>query len=210
MLKSRTQKGYLKRYLLFNIREKGGVLLLGGLFLAGAVIGIRLFYGDDGQLQQIMESLFGTQTQVAQYNGFLPDFFTSLWGNGVLLGILFLCGFCAISQPAVLFVLLFKGLGFGLTGAFLYSYGEKSSVLYYILVLLPETIISVILLVGATKESLRFTLRFVQVILPGIGQNAEETSLKIYIARFILFFILAAAAAFLTAVIKMVYAAFLM
>ncbi len=209
MLKTRAQKGYLKRYLLFNLREKGGVLLLGGVFLMGTVLGVRLLYGDGGQLRQIMESLFGAQTEIAQYQGFLPDFFTALWGTGVLLGILFLCGFCAIGQPAILFVLLFKGLGFGLTGAFLYSCGDKGAVLYYVLVLLPETIGAVILLVAAAKEAIGFTLTFAQVVLPSLGSTNQGVSLKIYIARFVLFFILVVVVAFLTAVIKMLYAAFL-
>ncbi len=64
-------------------------------------------------------------------------------------------------------------------------------------------------MVAAAKEAIGFTLTFAQVVLPSLGSTNQGVSLKIYIARFVLFFILVVVVAFLTAVIKMLYAAFL-
>jgi hypothetical protein len=92
------------------------LILLGALFLAGAFCGSGL-YRTMGEKTANTLILLLSGTGEAQSFRFGSVFRTVFFTNLGLCALLFLCGFCAISQPVILLVPFVKGLGFGLVAA---------------------------------------------------------------------------------------------
>lgn len=203
----KVQRGYVKRYLLFNLREKGGTLLLGGIFLLGAIIGSQIINLGEERVVGILGTLFegGKQEGVT----FLEAFLSLLTTDSMFLIALFLLGFCAIGQPFMVFLLLYQGLGFGLTGAYLLSQG-KIAFVYYALALLPKMLCFLGIQIAATREAILFSLRFLQQICPIASAKGSAQSVQIYIGRFVFFLLLTSAASFLGALLTLTATNFLM
>ena len=196
----KTRKGYLKRYLLFNLREKGGVLILGGLFLLGTVLGSRLLSMEQDELYELLTALESVRTEDTE------DFRTMLesgfLAGGTVILLLFFNGFCAVGQPLSAFLLFYRGLGFGLTGAYLLSQGQ-ASFRYYIMALLPEMLFELAIQVAAARESILFSLRFLQQLLPVDNIRSEQATVRMYVARFVFFLLLTAACSFMAAALHL-------
>lgn len=206
------QKGYIKRYLVFQFRDKAIVLLLGLVFIGGTIIGSRVTSSDSsGQIAALLQSLLGGKGIADWEQDFLASLLSAFGGNALLIAGLFLCGFCAVSQPIIIFILLFRGLGFGLLGGYLYGVGQKGAVLYYALVVLPEMMASVIVLVAAAREALSFTKNFLQVLLPTVQSvnRKNEIPVRAYCFRFVLILLLSAVMSLVIALIKTTYFSFI-
>ena len=99
---------------------------------------------------------------------------------------MFFCGFCAISQPLIALVPFFKGLGFGLSASTMLSIYGSSAMGYLIVLLLPGTILSTLVLLFCCKESLGLSCMFFQVINP-LQMPSEGTSVGDYCVKYIIF-----------------------
>ena len=199
------KKGYAGRYVRHELGKNKLNLLLGCVFLLGALVGCQLAGQDSETILSQLGSLFSATGQSA---GFLDTVVASFAANAVLLLILCLCGLGAVFQPLALGVLFWRGLGLGVLGVYSYSAGERAAVLYYLLVLLPQALLEVLLLVSAAGKSLRFSVRFFTQLLP---ERVTETlpaphgSLGGYLAKFLIFYLLSGTAALLTGVLRLVF-----
>lgn len=199
------QKGYVKRYFVYQIRDKALVLILGGTFLGGVIIGCRVAAGDSGQLSAVLQNLLGLNMTTGVEQNFLTYMTTAFTTNALLVAGLFICGFCAISQPLILFILFFKGLGFGLMGSYLYGLGQKSAIIYYSLVLLPEMLLSITILIVSSKEAFAFTKNFLQILIPTSQKDKTGIPVQAYCFRFLLYIILTGMISLIIALIKTTY-----
>ncbi len=199
------KKGYTARYMKHQLDKNRTTLLLGLVFLVGVAVGGRLA----SQELTILDSLTAFLSQTKGSSGFVSGVMTTFATNAALLLLICLCGFGAIFQPLVLTVLLFKGLGFGVLGVYAYSSGDRGAIMYYLLVLLPEAVLTVLILVTAAKESLRFSARFLAELLPhreGTEQSSPTGSgVGIYLARFVVFYLLNGSAALLVGILKLLF-----
>lgn len=109
--------------------------------------------------------------------------------EGLQLLILFFCGFCAIGQPLAIFLLGYRGLGFGLCAACFAQQG-KGAYLYYLIAVLPETCLFLFLQITAIRESLSFSLFFLRPLFGINGLRGSTVAPRIYILRFFLLFLL--------------------
>lgn len=188
---TRKGKSNLKRFLMYHIREKGAVVLLGLLFLAGVAAGSQIYPLCDGEQQQFLNSLFHLQ----QDSTLMESFHSNFLSESAQLGLLFLCGFCAIGQPVAAFLLLFRGLGLGMTGACLAQQGREAFG-YYALVLLPQTLLFLLLQIAATREAIAFSMGFLRQLLGMSGMRGLTVTARVYLLRFLLLFFLCILAAF--------------
>lgn len=98
---------------------------------------------------------------------------SSFGASTLILFFLFLCGLGAVFQPVVLLVLFLRGLGLGVMGVYAYSAGQA---MWYLAVLLPEAILTSILMIAAAGEALRFSVRFFVQLLPeGTNRKYPDT-----------------------------------
>ncbi len=190
--------GYLPRYLRSQVRGQGSVLLLLGVFLLGFLLGCR--GAAVPQLAEFAGQLAGAgSTGTPLFSRFLA---LAVLDGALLLG-MFLLGFCAISPPFVLGVLLFRGLGFGLVGGALYAGGERTQILYYLLVLLPQVLCSGLLLVLGGRTALRFSRPFFDLLTGREGEDFPQVGE--YCLRFFLLLGLCALCSAGCAVIQLVF-----
>ena len=189
------QKGSIRRMAKYHIREKGAPLLLGLLFLLGAALGTQLYPSSSEENVELLSALLDLQ----QDSTLLEVIQSSLFSEGVCLTLLFFCGFCAIGQPIAAFLLFYRGLGLGMTGAYLAQQGREAFT-YYSLILLPQTLLFLLLQIAASREAIAFSLNFLRQLLGG-GSRTFSTTARVYILRFVLLLFLmvvaAAAGAFL-------------
>ena len=163
------KKGYAGRYVRHELGKNKLNLLLGCVFLLGALVGCQLAGQDPETILSQLGSLFSTTGQSA---GFLDTVVASFAANAVLLLILCLCGLGAVFQPLALGVLFWRGLGLGVLGVYSYSTGERAAVLYYLLVLLPQALLEVLLLVSAAGEPALFGSLFHPIVAGKGDRNA--------------------------------------
>ncbi len=178
--------GYYKRYFLFFIRENWLIVLFGFLFIFGVWIGTAFIGGFNGETLEKLLVLLNGYISRREGQGmrqtFLSAFFSVFWPAALL----FFCGFCAISQPLIALVPFFKGLGFGLSASTMLSIYGSSSMGYLIVLLLPGTILSTLVLLFCCKESLGLSYKFLQVITPPQMPN-ESPSVGNYCVKYIIF-----------------------
>ncbi|MDD3193601.1 MAG: stage II sporulation protein M [Oscillospiraceae bacterium] len=132
-------------------------VLLSVLFLAGILLG-ACFIRVNGEnwgtfIGQMVEGFSnGRESQT------LPaTFLQSATGAFFFLLALFLCGFCAVGQPLVCLILLFRGLGYGLTAGGVYSVYGPSGMGYVALFLMPNCVLTALILLRAGQSAFRFS-----------------------------------------------------
>lgn len=176
------------RFWNYHIREKGGIVALGLIFLLGAAAGSAMLKLCSEDTILLLEKLI----KLPAKESFSQRFWSGFLTEGIQLLFLFVCGFCAIGQPVVLFLLLYRGLGLGITGGFLAQQGREAF-FYYALILLPQSLLFLTLQLIASKEAIAFGVGLFRQ-LQG-GRNIAQTP-RIYILRYALLLIFMALATF--------------
>ena len=192
------------RVLKYHIRQKGATLLLGAFFLLGALLGTQVYRFCGEEERQLLEALLS----IAPNSTFAEVFHRQILCEGALLLLLFLSGFCALGQSAAAFLLLFRGLGLGISGVCLAQQGRESFQLY-LLILLPQTLIFFLLQLAASKEAAAFSMNFLRQLLGLSGMKGLSITPKIYILRFVLLFLLSFFAAFAVTLLSLFLIRFL-
>lgn len=180
------------RFWNYHIREKGGIVALGLIFLLGAAAGSAMLKLCSEDTILLLEKLINLPAEESFSQRFWSGFLT----EGIQLLFLFVCGFCAIGQPVVLFLILYRGLGLGITGGFLAQQGREAFI-YYALILMPQSLLFLTLQLIASKEALAFGVGLFRQ-LQG-GRNTSQTP-RVYILRFLILLLMTALAAGFTAI----------
>ncbi|MCL2056441.1 MAG: hypothetical protein FWH02_04370 [Oscillospiraceae bacterium] len=178
------RRKYYARYISHYTKRNYALIGLGALFLAGVLAGALLpGFADADRMSFVRELLTGfverRRTQPISGN-----FYAAAASSLIFVGAMFFCGFCAIGQPAALLAPLFKGLGFGISVASLYSAYGAGAAGYVGLFLLPGTVITTVALLICCRESLRLSTRFWRMARPNGGESGAYP-LRIYTARYI-------------------------
>jgi len=180
-------RGALRRFLRYQARQKGLSLFCGGLFLLGMILGCELYSLCSPETLDLLGLLCPGAVEEALWQRaqqlFLP--------LGLELGLLFFCGFCAIGQPVAVLALLYRGLGLGLSATYLAAQGREAFG-YYLLVLLPQSLLTLLLEVVAVRESWSFSLSFFRQLWGDHTPRGLSVSPRVYCARFVLLLLLGA------------------
>lgn len=165
--------------------------------VVGVTLGVILSINLD---EDMLIRLSGTQEKLAlAANGSrLGIIAGSFAGVGMLLGLAFLCGFSAVSQPIELLIVAFRGLGLGVCVRGIYL-GE--GVLRSMAVFLPFAVLSTGILILGSKEAFGLSMRYLGLSSTTENRLGIKTEIHDYIIKFILLTllltVLAAADAFL-------------
>ncbi len=179
------KRDLVTRVLKYHIRQRGVTVLLGAFFLLGAVLGTRVYAFCGEEELQLLEALLGLQ----QSSTFADAFRHHVLCESALLLLLFFSGFCALGQAVAAFLLLFRGLGLGISGIFLAQQGREAFTVY-LFFLLPQTLIFFLVQMAASRETTAFSMNFLRQLLGLSSIKGLSITPRIYILRFVLLFVL--------------------
>ena len=131
--------------------------LLAVLFLTGVFIGAVLIRANGESWQGFIQQIIAGFADGRSHQTIAETFLQSLVGSSLFLCAIFLCGFCAVGQPLVCLILLFRGMGYGLTAGGVYSVYGLGGMGYVALLLLPNCILTVLVLLRAGQSAFRFS-----------------------------------------------------
>ena len=169
------------------IKRHGLQAVLCLLFLFGLVIGVTFAQGVSRTTYERLDLLFVTNIS-ARMHMTLPQIFLSCFVSYFLFG--FTAFLCALSCWGFVAVpLICTGFGFtaGLSSAFVFSLYHMSGVGFYILVILPGTLLFLLTLVYYTAYCFRLSRRFAVLSLMGNDREPELRShLKVFLKKSLL------------------------
>lgn len=172
------------------------------LFLAGVLVGAIFIKTADQGVLQALARLIGSFSQRRQEQAVLDTFFSSFFSTGCMLLLLFLCGFCAVAQPVIVLLPFFRGLGFGYQAGYLYAQNGLTGVGYTALVLLPNMVLSTLILIYGCSEAFQLSTLYYRAARQ---EGGIKLNLRIYCAKFLFLGVAALFSSFLDAVCTLVF-----
>lgn len=169
----------LKEYL----SKKGVYLFFFLMFFIGLILGAAYSKTADSELLNRLDFLFTTNLQSRmELSSF--EIFTSCFGADFLFVLaVFLMGLSVWGSAILPFVTAFKGFSVGLSSAFIFSLYRASGIGFYILVVLPGTVMFLLSLIYYSKESFSLSLRYIRLSVFG---SVREPYLSRYIKSFLI------------------------
>lgn len=162
----RKRRSSLSEPVLSYLRRHKSPVILGGIFIFGVALGSSAIRGISGDLARGLTALLGGFVDARATQTLGETLMSSLAQNIILMIILFFSGFCAIAAPIIYMVPLFKGLGYGLTSAALLSVYGLRALPFVGFLLLPNTLLSAVIIVAASDEALKMSRIFLSIIRP--------------------------------------------
>ena len=130
----------------------GGILLVVRMHMTlaafAAVFLLGIFLGSTASGFLDLSSYSGLSEIMARFlmqrqlQPMAATFVSALLPNAVFWVILLLCGFCAVSAPLILLVILLKGMGYGLLASALIGQYGASALRYLTISILPNLLVS--------------------------------------------------------------------
>lgn len=180
------------------IKRNKTIFTLCMLFLIGIAFGAYAVRTLDENTLKGLLSIVGGFVNARQTATLSQMLMASLTQNLILIIVLFFCGYCAISAPVIYIIPVFKGLGYGITSGAMLSYYGMNALPFIGLLILPNTVLSALILVLACKESLIMSRNFLSVIKSVELERGEQiTSSGKYCVKFMLFLLAIIVGAFI-------------
>lgn len=190
LLKNRTaQYNRFTKQSYYFVQRNRKLFILAALLIVGIILGTVLAKYASQESLQIVESITKSYLDQRQNQAVYITFLSSFGVSAGIILTAFLCGFCAISQPIIFLMPVFKGLGFGLSTGVLLADFSVTTIKYFLIYLLPNMIITSFIILFACKNALDFSNMCFNNI---INKNKREDALiGPYILRFLIFICLA-------------------
>lgn len=127
------------------------------LFLVGMLYGVLLIGQPGFSSSPIFRLITGEYFTQLQSDSPFGAMFSACISTWFYIFAAYLCGFSGVGQPFVLSLPFWKGLGLGYFMAYLYRQYYFSGVCYSLLLLLPQTLVSLFCLMIACREGLHLS-----------------------------------------------------
>ena len=167
-----------------ELKSNWKFFFLSFLFLLGMLIGslVVRFGGATSSVSGIFDAYFSGRSGQ-------PFYITAGYSALSVLPFLaaaFLSGLCLCGAPVALMIPLFRGLGLGLMGGYIYAAYGLQGVGFYALIVLPPCLVSSIALVLACREALSLSAMLFSLALPKAQPFKLWGDVKVYCKRFLL------------------------
>lgn len=129
--------------------------MLAGVFLAGILIGTCLVRANADGWNGFIRELFTGFASARSHQSFAETFWYAFGSSALFLGLIFLSGFCAVGSPFVFLILLFRGVGYGLTAGSVYSIFGLGGIGYVAAMLLPGCVLGSFALLKGGQSAIR-------------------------------------------------------
>lgn len=188
----------LPRRAIAYVRDNPLLCVFGALFLGGMLAGVPLLQGADGQLREVLRTLLGGYVEKRRVQPFAAIAASSFGAMALLLLILFFCGFCTISQPVTILLLVFRGLGYGFSIGGLYAEKGLAAAQYVFLLLYVPLVFNALLLICAARTSFLLSVRLLRSTMAPSDRD-ERYRMQRYCIKYFLYLVLCILAALLDA-----------
>ena len=166
-----------------NFLNDGLLKLLTATVLIGVASG-TIFCCCNGTSDEIIT--IGTDFVKSRMNvNFGRLMINSFLSSTVFLVLTFLFGFCAVGQPAELGILLFRGMGIGITVTRLYLTFGTGRLLYSMLMVVPAAALSTAALIAGGRAAVRLSGIYLKLTLSDRQENGLLDTIKLYGAKFL-------------------------
>lgn len=149
------------------------------LMVAGVLIGTLAFSFIKTSTLSDLNLIENDYLSMRENGEYVKILYSSLLNSSMLIVVLFLLGFCAVAQPISVLVPVYKGMGFGVTIAQIYSENGVNGFFSAIILILPCALISSYALFIAVRESLRMSNRFFSQAF--LDRRCESDSINDYV-----------------------------
>ncbi len=184
-----------------------------GLFLTGVLIGVVVYVSAGSRITDDWGSLVRVTGLTGGFQGSMSALWSSCFSTLLLLFTLFLLGLWPCGAPFVLAVPLFFGMSLGLSEAYYYSMGPIG-VTAVAAVLMPVGLLGGALIIMASVESLRLSVRLSRQLLPATPETPAPREglwpvFRLYCLRFVLFLTAAIAVGLVQVLLRTLFAGLL-
>lgn len=172
------------------LKKNGLLILLMILFMMGMIYGslmVKSQFFSPLSLSDIQENY------IKNSDTFLGILFSSFFSNYLFVLIPYLLGYSSISQIITVFIPLFNGLGLGLSMGFLYSNLGLGGIGYSLLIIVPQTAVSLFAIFIACRESIKLSNLFLKGVKNSDSINFDI--IKLYNIKFVVLTIITAISA---------------
>ena len=149
----------------YGIKRYGIKLMFVLFLLMGLVYGSVYAKNADTEMLNSLDFLFTTNLETRLSQNFLETFCACFASDFIFLFTVFLLGFAPWGIPVIVFAMMFKGFGTGLTAGYLCLTGSLKGLGFYLLVLLPGTFLFCISFILFSSSAFNFSKKmFLNVV----------------------------------------------
>lgn len=195
----------LQRLMLRYFHAYRQVFFYAALFLAGVLAGALFLKAASPETLSSLATLTGQFARRRSEQQFLSTLWSSFTSTTLMLATLFVCGFCAVAQPAIVLLPLFRGLGFGYQAGYIYAQCGLSGMGYVSLILLPNMMFSTLILIYGCMEAFTMSTAYYRAAKQDSG---KLLNIRAYCGKFFLLLLLVLLSSCIDAVFTSIFGGF--
>lgn len=166
------------------IKKNNVLMILTVLFLGGFCFGIY-FCSEKQSFLEFSKSYLSDFIDNRTGHSFISVLFNSFYSSMLFAVLCFISGSSMLGIILVPFICSAKGLLLGIIAANLYISNSLSGIAFYAVMILPAAVLSVIALILASKESIRFSLLLARLTIPSTTPRNLSFDFKNYCVKYL-------------------------
>ena len=175
------QRGYDIRQL---ISRFGVQFAFAAAFLIGLIVGAATGRGFRQEIFETLDLLFITNIDARMEMGIFDIFISCFVSYFLFIFCVFLCALSVWGFATVPLLSALKGFTVGLSSAFIFSEYQLSGIGFYILVVLPGTVLFLFALIRYATQGFRMSLCFMRLSMFGSDQQTDlKKQLKLFMKQ---------------------------
>lgn len=164
----------------YNLRKNLVFIVFLILLFIGIAVGAINGQKADTELMKKLDFIFLTNFDVRCSQGAFMAFISSFATASVFLLAIFLLGLSVWGGIVIAAIPFFKGYGYGLSVGYLYCTYGFYGIMYNILVILPGAFLCSAVIVAASQESFKNSLKFMSYFMRSTVNENPHTQIKKY------------------------------
>lgn len=176
------------------------------IFILGIVLGSFSYKGASDNLLTSLDFLFVTNLDNRLKLSAFDIFSSSFASNFLFVFAVFLLSFTAWGIFALPFLCAFKGFGVGISSAYMFSQYSVTGIGFYILVILPGTVLFLFAFITALKEAFSQSFYLLKMYIPSATDSLLLRHTKTYLFRNFVILIFTAFSAIVDMIMWVVFA----
>lgn len=174
------------------------------IFIFGAIVGNFVIKNTNENFLKNVADLFTLNFRVRSEGSFFNIFTESIFSNFIFILVIFSMGLSAFGVALVPPIVFFKGYFLGIFQSYLYkSFGIKG-VLFFIFVILPGFIFSILATLLMAKEAIKISNIFSNMLLNIKNWQNDEKCVKSYLQKTGCVLILVVISAFIDSILNLI------
>jgi len=150
------------------------------IFLTGIALGALVVSFDDVTLLKYLSNVINAGLESRVTGKLFVTFINCLIPHLIFMLLCLILANCTFGAPLIICLIIFKGIGAGLMGGFIYRYTGLRGILYNLFVTMPPTLISAIGFLWLCVWAVKHSITLYAVAVRGISRSTGDTSAELY------------------------------